>query len=656
MRMASARLVSPGGKLQPLPLAQNLRCHLQKRQKSTSKSHDERIKAKLRERQFFESVLSTSTTKREAKSFLSRFKQDAPKQPTATTTTTTTSPQEHHGRVNLGTLYSPYKAVEDTPVFSQHPQLEKPETQSDSKFHVAIVKIRNPNSISDEILAGVAVTLGQLARLGVISIVVVDVPPTEAQSHSLANLRAQCNRIAQTLESHHAAGARVIDQAFAAKALKPTRSLDQLSISLDLPMLVLSPLQRGVFPVISPVAYSESSDAHQIDANDIVLSLTTQFASSTVQSNDPNAELSSQTVLDRIIFLDDTGGLMDPKNQTQALSFVNLEQEYRDIHSQLLSDVLESGVKSQQPTQYGHDKVSAATYHLKTLECIKKCLDMLPQSSSALVATAAEVAVSADQPSSSLTGVRTRAKRNALIHNILTDKPMISSSLPVGRLSQLPRTATESTPPVTATVFKHGMPVTIVPDPRFNPWTSKSEISQSLQLNASPDIDFKKLKFLIEDSFNRPLDIDDYMNRVHNNLAGIIIAGDYEGGAILTWEKPPNRPGRPTVPYLDKFAVLKRSQGSGGVADIVFNAMVRDCFPNGVVWRSRKTNPVNKWYFERSTGTWQIPNSQWTMFWTGSNVNPEDKRDQGWEERLNDYVDVCRNVQPSWADTNRPPD
>lgn len=648
MRMASARLVPPGGKLQPLPLAQSLRCQLQIRQKSTSKSYDERIKAKLRERQFFESVLSTSTTKREAKSFLSRFKQDTPKQ-----AANSTSPQEHHGRVNLGTLYSPYKAVEDTPVFSQHPRPEELSVRSDSKSHVAIVKIRNPNSISDEILAGVGVTLGQLARLGVMSVVVVDIPPTKAHPHSLANLRVQCDRVAQALDAHHAAGARVIDQAF---AIKPTTSSDQLFISLDMPMLILSPLQRGVFPVVSPVAYSESSDAHQVDANDVVLSLTAQFVSLAGGNKSANIDLSTSTVLDRIIFLDEAGGLTDPKNRTQARSFVNLEQEYQDIHSQLLSDVLESTPKDGDKVLQDHDPASTAMYRLKTLECIKRCIEMLPPSSSALVATASEVAASADQSSSSLTGVRTRAKRNALIHNILTDKPMVSSSLPVGRLGRTSRTSTEPTPPITATVFKYGMPVKIIPDPRFNPWNSLSEISKSLRLNSSPEIDFEKLKFLIEDSFNRPLDIDDYLSRVHNNLAGIIIAGDYEGGAILTWEKPPNRPDRPPVPYLDKFAVLKRSQGSGGVADVLFNAMVQDCFPNGVVWRSRKTNPVNKWYFERSTGTWQIPNAQWTMFWTGNDVDSEGKKDQEWMERLNDYVDVCENIQPSWADRNRPPD
>lgn len=127
---------------------------------------------------------------------------------------------------------------------------------------------------------------------------------------------------------------------------------------------------------------------------------------------------------------------------------------------------------------------------------------------------------------------------------------------------------------------------------------------------------------LINDSFNRRLDVDDYLRRVESSLAGIIIAGEYEGGAILTWERPAGldeatayRTGR-LVPYLDKFAVLKKSQGAGGVADTVFTAMVRTCLPYGVCWRSRKTNPVNRWYFERSRGSWKLDGAQWTLFWT----------------------------------------
>ncbi|KEZ40970.1 Amino-acid N-acetyltransferase [Scedosporium apiospermum] len=121
-------------------------------------------------------------------------------------------------------------------------------------------------------------------------------------------------------------------------------------------------------------------------------------------------------------------------------------------------------------------------------------------------------------------------------------------------------------------------------------------------------VDLSKLTYLIEDSFNRKLDVDDYLRRVNDKIAGLIIAGDYEGVAILTWEKPRDLSQEEAykqhrlIPYLDKFAVLKSRQGSGGVADIVFNAMVQDYFGHGVCWRSRADNPVNKWYFERSVG------------------------------------------------------
>ena len=124
---------------------------------------------------------------------------------------------------------------------------------------------------------------------------------------------------------------------------------------------------------------------------------------------------------------------------------------------------------------------------------------------------------------------------------------------------------------------------------------------------------------LIEDSFRRKLDLPHYLARIQNRVAGLIIAGSYEGAAILTWESSPHHPDR-LVPYLDKFAVKSSSQGSAGVADILFQAMVRSCFPGGVCWRSRQDNPVNKWYFERAEGHWRIPGTGWTMFWTGEGV------------------------------------
>lgn len=191
------------------------------------------------------------------------------------------------------------------------------------------------------------------------------------------------------------------------------------------------------------------------------------------------------------------------------------------------------------------------------------------------------------------------------------------------------------------------MPLTILPNPSVQMWAASGQTR--LQLN-DPSIDLPRLVHLIEDSFDRKLDVQNYLERVNDRIAGLIIAGEYEGGAILTWEAPPGvvddgseASAARMVPYLDKFAVLKRSQGAGGVADVVFNAMVRTCFPNGVCWRSRKDNPVNKWYFERSSGTWKLSDSNWTMFWTTPGLVED-------SQRFRDYEAVCRNIQPSWAD------
>ena len=291
-------------------------------------------------------------------------------------------------------------------------------------------------------------------------------------------------------------------------------------------------------------------------------------------------------------------------------------------------------------------------HHLQNLELVRSVLSMLPPSSSALLTTPDEAANAGKETPFRAGGVGTRRHRNPLIHNLLTDKPVFSSSLPVGRLGQTkssmgddPSTLATS---ITPTTFaKHGMHITIFPDPKISPWEPPIPGKQHMKLTDA-HIDLPRLVHLIDDSFGRTLDIKEYLKRVNGRIAGVIIAGEYEGGALLTWETPPGVPddGSPEsrarmVPYLDKFAVLKRSQGSGGVADALFTAMVRDCFPNGVVWRSRSTNVVNKWYFERSRGTWKLSNTGWTMFWTTPDMD---------RQTFLDYEAVCRGIEPSWAD------
>jgi amino-acid N-acetyltransferase len=404
-------------------------------------------------------------------------------------------------------------------------------------------------------------------------------------------------------------------------------------------------------------------------------------------------EAKSPTLVDKIVVLDPLGGLPAINKADQSHIFVNLEQEYQNVRDELLQ--LEEVFINQQPDSYSESahlstaettkRVQQLEQHAKNLDLMKDCLTLLPPSSSALLTTPSEAASSAlfsaatAVSTASGPSVGTRAKRNPLIHNLLTDKPTVSSSLPSRRMTPTPEKEGPQASGITrftpATFFKRGMPLTIIPDPKISPWTPPGPEGSSLRLESDPRIDFPRLLHLIEDSFGRPLDVQHYLSRIKGRIAGIIVAGEYEGGAILTWEDPSPSPpaspsssssltttSRPLVPYLDKFAVLRRSQGSGGVADIVFNAMVRTCLPDGVVWRSRKNNPVNKWYFERSVGTWKLPGgSGWCMFWTGSDVDFGSVSGGGKSveklERWNDFVRVCEGIEASWADGHvKPPD
>ena len=189
------------------------------------------------------------------------------------------------------------------------------------------------------------------------------------------------------------------------------------------------------------------------------------------------------------------------------------------------------------------------------------CLALLSPTSSALVTTPSVAAATPSQTAP-----------QSLIHNLLTDKPLISPSLPAGAL----RTPISST-----TLLRHGLPISVYHT--FDP-----DVAHETPL------DFSRLVQLIEDSFGRRLDIDHYKNRVYDKLASIIVAGDYEGAAVVTNEVAGTPDSRHIVPYLDKFAVSSKSQGSGGVADIVFNVLMSS-FPGDLIWRSRKSNPVNKW-------------------------------------------------------------
>jgi len=614
--------------------------------------------------EFFLSVLSATTTKRDVKVYLSSFK------------------------------YSAY-----------------PPRSTSPPLHVALFKVRALHTIDDKTVQGIAHTISQLARLGLSNVVVVDsvenevVEPTSHKAETWRDMAiAQADRLVSALENEAAMKARRLDYVLGVSQIARevlSTVLVRGNVEVQYSGILRETIAKGTIPVIPSIGYTtETLRATKVNADDVVLALTRNLAGLNLGASPlerPVHDLPDQNLeecrttgvgVDRIILLDPLGGLPSGKRPDKAHIFVNLQQEYRDIRDELLGDnyeetstnaiqpKLESSQKSsvfdvsnpvsqfmesklfsetsrlqQIQALSKHNRTSSMNRHVKNLDLIQQTLALLPPSSSALITTPLEAATraAAQGPHPAGSGVGTRRPKNPLIYNLLTDKPLVSSSLPVARMSSTKTILGAPTQSSPATFFKRGMPLTLVPDPRYNIWQPPRVGEAQLTMSDSR-IDFPRLLNLIEDSFRRPLDVEHYLNRIRNRIAGIIIAGEYEGGAILTWELPTGVVDdgseacrQRMVPYLDKFAVLKRSQGAGGVADIVFTAMVRTCFPQGVCWRSRKDNPVNKWYFERSAGTWKIPQTNWTMFWTTGDL-------MGDEQRFMDYEAVCRGVPPSWAD------
>ncbi|EXJ80955.1 amino-acid N-acetyltransferase [Capronia epimyces CBS 606.96] len=594
-------------------------------------SFERRSRQRLANKEFFTSLLSSAATKRDAKAFISRLKSPTKtsslKHPPSTTST------KGQSQVNLDDLFGPSRAVEASPVFTQFEKESGQTAEEQETLHVALLKISNVSSMSDDILGGIAKTLSSLARLSMVPCVVLEEPEQLAGTTRHEHLRQTADRLVTAIDSVSEFGGRRLDNVLSFD------SDDRARVFIR--KILTRPLRRSKIPVVVPIAYSEERQlAVSVTADEAVLALTRELAGldfkpRTDEHPEKLAEklitLHKQISLDRIIVIDETGAIPSTKSIDRKHVFVNLDQEYSTMQEELRSST--DGVVSPK--------------HASNLKLFRDTLKMLPHSASGLLTTPLEAANTARASNEDVSNVGTRRQKNPLIHNLLTDKPAYSSSLPTRRLGH-------DNPLVSATsstFIKLGMPLVMLPHPDVQPWTAAGKPRLKL---TDPSIDLDRLTYLIEDSFNRKLDVDAYLKRVNDRIAGVIIAGEYEGGAILTWETPQGVSDGDTdrlVPYLDKFAVLKKSQGAGGVADIVFNAMVRTCFPNGVCWRSRKDNPVNKWYFERSGGTWKIPETNWTMFWTTPGLSDPDK-----SQTFLDYESVCRNIQPTWADGKTIPD
>ena len=484
-------------------------------------------------RSFFLTILAATATKRDAKAYIEKYQRPYNKAKSVVVK-------------QSQTLQEFFEADEGTLIDVA------PSPASTSPIRIALILVRDPAQISNYQLKRIAHTLGQLQRLGLQPVVIIDL------QESPLNAGTQVLRFAQVLEDLGIESRPVQDGLFTIH--NPVSMHAKRTVDIYDTRVLQAPLSRGAIPVIRTLGVDTSSRKRSITADSAMHAICKYFGSR------------DGLVVDKLIILDSVGGIHSPSRSGSHV-YINLDQENLLLQRELA--LLDA---------------DTATKHLRNLDTCRNCLKLINSNASAVITTP-EVAGSE------------AGTQHPLIHNLLTDKPLFSPSLPVHG-SRTPSTST--------TILRTGVPVTI---------------HRHLKL-PHPSINLEKLVSLINDSFGRELDVERYLERV-GEINAIIIAGDYHGAAIVTTEQG--------IAYLDKFAVLRAKQG-GGVADILFNSL-KSLFPEELIWRSRERNPVNKWYFERARGTYLV-NVDWRLFWTTEKI--------GSVERFNQYLDIASSIQPTW--------
>jgi len=491
----------------------------------------------------------------------------------------------------------------------------------------ALVKIQGP--FTDKQLDSICRGMVYLEKLGLVSVIVVenDEIPRGAEDERSA-LVDETMRIVAHLEKQ---GARALPIVGAAVRLgpNPEDSASPSDSGIEPPethtlpsdlISIRSALRAGEIPVIVPFALDSFCRSVRVDSNDVIAGLArgmVEAASLDKASQSGTEEDSIHFPFEvdltplRLMIINRDGGIPSYARSGYPHLLINLTSEYnhildtfdprwRDLHSSALSN----------------------------LSLARTCLHYMPPTSSAIM-------VSHKSPSS-------------LIGNLITNKPAVSSSLPHALL-QGNRRLTPHTP----TLLRRGLPIQI--------------------LRSMTDIDQTKMTALLEQSFKRELKSEEFYDRLSKVLDFVVIAGDYAGAAIVTNE--PSSDGSPPISYLDKFAVLPKNQGDGTV-DFLWVALHDESYglghpfsanPNGgrggqgeghdLIWRSRSDNPINKWYFERSSGHLRL--GSWVLFWCDAEKRlkiEEGRRGssglsyiEDWERgRVSGWAGVVAKIPSAW--------
>ncbi|KAJ2659333.1 Amino-acid acetyltransferase, mitochondrial [Coemansia sp. RSA 1200] len=387
-------------------------------------------------------------------------------------------------------------------------------------------------------------------------------------------------------------------------------------LSVD-PELLGSALAQYLIPIVTPLVADSSLHVNVLDTNQAAPAMTRALAVSALPRDGvadaggsppmPGSGGQFSLLLARLVLLSSrVDGLC--ANDGSFHRFVNLEEDYTSIEQQC------------------RDRA--------TLQLMRTCLAILPPTTAGIVASvhsdpslvlkgliserpvgepvprrgaAGTASLQSSRDSSSKAAQQQQRRLSVPDYKPIAEYPFVK----IGEEEKgaaVPAALPKSTRPGRFTLLRHGF--------RIQRHTSVNTCSQT------------RLRELLEASFGRQLDSERYFERLRalESQGGIeiIIAGDYQGAVVVTYEDISKQADGTTglrrhLPYLDKFAVLPSVQGTG-MADILWAQLRRAC--PSCMWRSRNDNGVNKWYFDRSHGHARSAPAaaadgatRWVFFW-----------------------------------------
>ncbi|KZS95739.1 hypothetical protein SISNIDRAFT_408307 [Sistotremastrum niveocremeum HHB9708] len=490
----------------------------------------------------------------------------------------------------------------------------------------ALVKVQGP--FTDRQLESIARGLVYLEKLGLVSVIVVEDDKWEKGSpDERVNAIEQVMLVTSALEKQ-GAKARPLLETIVHLGPKPEdEHLETQEDGSYIPEAhaypkdlnpLRSALRAGEIPVLPPLALDSFCRSVRIHSNDVIAALARGMVEAAAQDSASRGAqiIDASNFVDltplRLMIINREGGIPSYARSGFPHLLVNLESEYSFVRNTF------------NPEWYSSNPTA-----LSNLELARTCLGYMPTEASAVMVS--------------------HRSQKSLIGNLITNKPALSSSLPHAFLQNSTTLSASSESKLTKdtpTLIRKGLPITVIKRPE--------------------DIDKGRMTRLLEGSFGRTLDQERFYERLEKRLDFAIVAGDYVGAAIVTTEpcspSSSSSSSSDTLAYLDKFAVLPSHQGDGTV-DFLWVALHDESYglglsysvnPNGgregqgigrdLIWRSRGNNPVNKWYFERSSGHIRLRNPDQDTSVELSNTQSKSKGDwvMFWcdaERRLRDAVE-----------------